>query len=623
MPSHQSTSDGAKVGDQIGGYRLLSRLGDGSTSTVFLGEHVKLGRRSAIKVLANDFRDDAKTVERLLTEARVVNDIRHPNIVDISDFVEQASPHRVALVMEHIEGPSLKQFRGAPLPVTSGLAIAIQLVDAVQAAHARGVIHRDIKPDNLLLTVDPREHPDRALELKVVDFGIAKIQGPQAQGMTMSGTMLGTPAYMAPEQIAGSPAPSAATDVFALGAVLYELLSGERVYPSTRLQETVRAKLRGQIPPLRPLSVPNADEIAAVVRRCLDRHPNARPSLDEVRQVLERTLRRAVGENMTDALDLPTLGLTSAGPLPAPAATELSEVPEGVVQALLQEQAGTSEDKALPELVALLQAQDVDDEDDEVGTELARSSLQLPALEHSTTEQVLPDMPAWATHLNDVATAMGGTGIPDHASSPTNRVLNGLEANVTEGPEPHTAPADGYLQGLMGPAGVPPPGPDSDHRTATAPNLAALPMGVVPLEARAAAGTDVEAPTMPLDDVADFADVLAKKSAQPRAATRGSSVRPDQLFASGVGLQPDLVPEAGSASNERAAPSGTRPAGPSAAVTWGLRAAVLLLLAGCVVGGAFLGGVIELPREAAPASETTRAAPVAAPPVTPPSATPR
>ena len=618
MPSHQSTSDGAKVGDQIGGYRLLGRLGDGSTSTVFLGEHVKLGRRAAIKVLANDFRDDAKTVERLLTEARVVNDIRHPNIVDISDFVEQASPHRVALVMEHIEGPSLKQFRGAPLPVTSGLAIALQLVDAVQAAHARGVIHRDIKPDNLLLTADPREQPERALELKVVDFGIAKIQGPQTQGMTVSGTMLGTPAYMAPEQIAGSPAPSAATDVFALGAVLYELLSGERVYPSTRLQETVRAKLRGEIPPLRRLSVPNAAQIDGIVRRCLDRHPSARPSLDEVREVLDRSLRGAAGESMADALDLPTLGLTSAGPLPAPAATELSEVPDGVVQAFLQEQAGTTEDKALPELVALLQAQEVHDEEDEVGTELARSSLQLNALEQSTTEQVLPDVPAWATHLNDVATAMAGSAIPDQASSPTNRVLNGLGASVTEGPEPHTAPGDSYLQGLLGPAGVPAPGPDADHRTATAPNLAALPVGVVPLDARPAAGADVEAPTIPLEEVAGFADVLAKKSGQARPETRASGLRPDQLFASGVGLQPDSVPDAAPTSGERGARPRTKPAEPSATVTWSLRLAVLVLLAGCVLGGAFLGGVIELPREAAPATETTQAAPV-----TPPSATPR
>ena len=224
-------SDFVELGEVIGGYRLERLLGAGSTSQVFLGKHVVLGRRAAIKVLVHKLIGNEDVINRLLTEAQVVNDIRHPNIIDISDFINTPTPRRVALVMEYIEGPSLTVCREHPLTFEQAIGVMLQLIAAVRAAHAAGIIHRDIKPDNLLLTLDPRTNQKEVPTLKIVDFGIAKMAHSNL-AHTAVGTMLGTPAYMAPEQIAGRPRPSAATDVFAIGEVLYEVLTGKRAYPA-------------------------------------------------------------------------------------------------------------------------------------------------------------------------------------------------------------------------------------------------------------------------------------------------------------------------------------------------------------------------------------------------------
>ncbi len=282
--SHSSAQVGVPLGEILGGYRLIRLIGAGSTSHVYFGQHARLGRPAAIKVLHADLVNNPKVVQRMLTEARVVNDIRHPNIVDIIDFVDQPRPRRVALVMEHIAGPSVDSLRGGePLPWTQAFGIAQQLVDAVEAAHRAGVIHRDLKPDNLLLASDPRPTPDVVPQLKVVDFGIAKVAGPNAgHHQTATQTMLGTPAYMAPEQIAQNPPPSWATDVFAVGEILYELLSGQRAYRSARLSDVVRQKLRGELPDLPLPSMPGRAEIQALIRRCLAFRPDDRPHLSEV-----------------------------------------------------------------------------------------------------------------------------------------------------------------------------------------------------------------------------------------------------------------------------------------------------------------------------------------------------
>ena len=302
-----SVQIGVPLGEVVGGYRIVRLIGAGSTSHVYLGEHARLGRRAAIKVLHAELVDNPQVVHRMLTEAKVVNDIHHPNIVDVTDFVDQVQPRRVALVMEYIAGPSVDSLRtGAPIPWRQALGIARQLVDAVAAAHRAGVIHRDLKPENLLLATDPREASHVIPQLKVVDFGIAKVAGPYAGHQTATQTMLGTPAYMAPEQIAQSPPPSGATDVFAVGEILYELLAGKRAYGAARLADVVRQKLRGEIPDLPMPPIPGCAELEALIRRCLAYRPEERPSLDEVVQLLE-ALQSAPVEEVDDLVGATTV----------------------------------------------------------------------------------------------------------------------------------------------------------------------------------------------------------------------------------------------------------------------------------------------------------------------------
>ncbi|MBI2377845.1 MAG: protein kinase [Deltaproteobacteria bacterium] len=291
----EPTDGTAEVGEVIGDYRLERLLGAGATSRVFCGTHVRLRRRAAIKVLSEELAESRRTVQRLLDEARIVNDIRHPNIIDISDFVETEKPRRVALVMEYVEGPSLRSVIGRPIPSGQALGVALQLMSAIAAAHQAGVVHRDLKPDNLLLGFDPKDFPESVPTLKVADFGIAKIAGSALGMKPATGIMIGTPAYMAPEQIAGQPPPSAATDVYAIGEILFELLSGARAHPRSSVHEVIRSKLRGVVPDVvLPAAVPGGVELTEMIRRCLAREQKARPALHDVREAVMRACPEAL-----------------------------------------------------------------------------------------------------------------------------------------------------------------------------------------------------------------------------------------------------------------------------------------------------------------------------------------
>jgi serine/threonine-protein kinase len=296
----------AEVGETVAGYVLEAPLGRGSTSQVFAGRHQAIGRRAAIKVLALSAMTSPDARRRLLQEARAVADVHHPHIAAIWDFHESEHPPRVALVMELVEGPTLEVLRGAPLEPRRARDVAGQLVSAIRAAHAAGVVHRDLKPANLLFTQDPR--PARARpHLVVVDFGLAKRLGAEGMVKTAAGAMLGTPAYMAPEQVAGRPAPSPATDVYAVGALVYELFTGERAFAQESAEALLDAKMRGGVPEL-PLPPPIERQLQDVLRRCLEREPSRRPSLGEVAAALE-----GLGER---ALSIPA-GATALAPAPA------------------------------------------------------------------------------------------------------------------------------------------------------------------------------------------------------------------------------------------------------------------------------------------------------------------
>jgi eukaryotic-like serine/threonine-protein kinase len=224
------------IGQTISHYRILSRLGQGGMGVVYEAEDTRLGRRVAIKVLPAEACCDAQAMERFLREARIVSSLNHPHICTLHDIGEHEGEQ--FMVMELIEGEPLKAriARGA-LPVDEAVELGLQVADALDAAHARGAVHRDIKPANLFVT--------RRGQVKVLDFGVAKLSeaghsrpGALAEtraaedALTMVGTAIGTVAYMSPEQARGQEI-DARSDLFALGVVIYEMLTGTTPFPGS------------------------------------------------------------------------------------------------------------------------------------------------------------------------------------------------------------------------------------------------------------------------------------------------------------------------------------------------------------------------------------------------------
>ena len=205
------------LGERFDGrYRLERRIGTGGMADVYLAQDETLGRRVAIKILADRYTQDAGFVERFRREATAAAGLRHPNIVSIYDRGETNGAYYIA--MEYIEGPTLKQeiTARAPLPEAEAIGYAIQALQALEFAHRRGVIHRDIKPHNMMITPDGL--------LKVTDFGIARATN--EVDMTEVGSIVGTAQYLSPEQARGQPV-GPQSDIYSLGIVLYEMLTGE------------------------------------------------------------------------------------------------------------------------------------------------------------------------------------------------------------------------------------------------------------------------------------------------------------------------------------------------------------------------------------------------------------
>ena len=200
-------------------YRLVRKLGTGGMAVVYLARHVMIERLSAIKILRHDLGLNPAHRERFYREARAVNRINHPNIVEITDFGDDGG--LVFLVMEYVDGESLHSvLKRGRLPWQRAVDIAKQVSSALARAHELGVIHRDLKPENVLLTGRPPTEPGG---VKLTDFGIAKVA--DAPTITFHEQRLGTPGFIAPEYIEGEPA-GPLCDLYALGVVIYEMLTG-------------------------------------------------------------------------------------------------------------------------------------------------------------------------------------------------------------------------------------------------------------------------------------------------------------------------------------------------------------------------------------------------------------
>jgi eukaryotic-like serine/threonine-protein kinase len=260
-------------------YELEEIVEHGGMSTVYRGHDRQLERTVALKVLHPHFLDDPEYVERFRREARAVAQLSHPNIVGVIDRGE-ADGHQF-IVFEYVDGENLKQVleRSGPLPVSQVIELGIQIADALAFAHAHGLVHRDVKPQNVLL--------DHAGDAKVTDFGIARSLDVE-RGFTQTGTVLGTSNYLSPEQAAGA-AVTPATDIYSLGVVLYELLAGEVPFHGDNLV-AVAMKHVTEHPP--SLLDPRPDvplRLERAVDHALEKDPDSRfPSMDAFATELRR-----------------------------------------------------------------------------------------------------------------------------------------------------------------------------------------------------------------------------------------------------------------------------------------------------------------------------------------------
>src|SRR5512137_1347777 len=262
--------EGRVLGDR---YRIISRLGQGGMGSIYLAEHVTLGKRMAVKVLRPEYSRDEELLDRFQHEARAASQIGQENIVEVFDFGH--TPEGEAyFVMEALDGESLAKIlhRDGPMTVGRALPIFLQICRALGAAHQRGIVHRDLKPENVFIL----RRTDGTDFVKVLDFGIAKGPGsPEAKRVTRAGSIIGTPEYMSPEQ-ASATAIDRRSDVYAFGVLAYETLTGQLPFDGdTPLATLMKHQSDTPIPPrrIRPELRP---EVERIVLRALGKRPEDR-----------------------------------------------------------------------------------------------------------------------------------------------------------------------------------------------------------------------------------------------------------------------------------------------------------------------------------------------------------
>jgi WD40 repeat protein len=263
-------------GTRLGPYEIVALLGAGGMGEAYRARDTRLGRDVAIKVLPPEFADNPERLRRFEQEARAVAALSHPNVLAIHDVgTHDAIPY---LVTELLEGESLRdRLKGGGLTVRKAVETAVQIAQGLAAAHEKGIVHRDLKPANVFVTKDG--------QVKILDFGIAKLAPPKSakelgQATTLAhatevGMTLGTVGYMSPEQVLGKPL-DARSDLFSLGVVLYEMLSGTRPFQKGSAPETMAAILKEEPPDLAEIGKAIPPGLTRIVRHCLEKEPSSR-----------------------------------------------------------------------------------------------------------------------------------------------------------------------------------------------------------------------------------------------------------------------------------------------------------------------------------------------------------
>jgi eukaryotic-like serine/threonine-protein kinase len=273
------------VGTDVGGYVVEAVIGQGGMGVVYAATHPLIGKRAAVKVLRPELSTDVRAVERFITEARSVNQIGHPNIVDIFAFGTMPDG-RNYYVMDLLVGESLRTRlkRTTALHVSEAAHVVDEIASALIAAHSKGIIHRDLKPDNIFMMSAAGRWP----EVKLLDWGLAKLLSPTSKFRTVTGALLGTPVYMSPEQARAADTVDARTDIYSLGVIAYELLSGVAPFKRNTSMETLLAHAEEDVPPLADKVPGLPDELIQLIEAMLGKEPDERPTLAAVRTVLRR-----------------------------------------------------------------------------------------------------------------------------------------------------------------------------------------------------------------------------------------------------------------------------------------------------------------------------------------------
>jgi serine/threonine protein kinase len=264
------------LGTRLDFYEIVALIGAGGMGEVYRARDTSLKRDVAIKVLPTSYSFDPGRLRRFQLEAEAAAALNHPNILSVFHIGQQdGSPY---IVSELLEGETLRtRLRRGPMPLHEALETAIEVTHGLAAAHEKGITHRDLKPENLFVTRDGR--------VKILDFGLAKLSQPQSADegaatvslheQTRPGQVLGTVGYMAPEQLRGLPA-DARSEIFAFGAVLYEMLTGRRAFPGSSSADVISAILHSDPPALSSTSGEMPPAVTRIVRRCLEKSPERR-----------------------------------------------------------------------------------------------------------------------------------------------------------------------------------------------------------------------------------------------------------------------------------------------------------------------------------------------------------
>jgi serine/threonine-protein kinase len=301
IPSKDSSAD-PWLSRTLGSYRMVRKIAEGGMGAVYEAVHTKSAERAAIKVLLPELLSNADAANRFFNEAKAASLLSHPSLVAVYEHGKspEGEPY---IAMEYVDGDSLRERLEKRYLGGSVIGMVSQLAEALAVAHGKRIIHRDLKPENIMVVTDPAAPGGE--RSKILDFGIAKLlPDPTAKDdkrsiKTRTGTLIGTPTYMSPEQCRASAPPDEKTDVYSLGIILYELLYGEPPFVSESAGELFALQMFGTPAPL-PERVPGIEpRLAALTHRLLDKKPESRPSMAELHEELQ-ALQRSGGSKLHD-----------------------------------------------------------------------------------------------------------------------------------------------------------------------------------------------------------------------------------------------------------------------------------------------------------------------------------